>query len=122
MIYHIIYMQLSLPIKLPPIKLNQKIKFLKNKFWYKINAEQFLYLLLTNLFCFSPQQLVDCSVTSGNYGCGGGSLRNTLRYLEKVGGIMAYSDYPYIAKVEYVFKQKEDDILFHFLVIYYIPS
>ncbi|XP_076261029.1 cathepsin L4 [Rhynchophorus ferrugineus] len=46
----------------------------------------------------SPQQLVDCSLASGNYGCGGGSLRNTLRYLEKAGGIMAYSDYPYIAK------------------------
>ncbi|XP_050314484.1 procathepsin L isoform X3 [Anthonomus grandis grandis] len=45
----------------------------------------------------SSQQIVDCSAATGNYGCAGGSLRNTLRYLEKVGGIMAYSDYPYIA-------------------------
>ncbi|CAH0562411.1 unnamed protein product [Brassicogethes aeneus] len=46
----------------------------------------------------SEQQIVDCSVKSGNFGCGGGSLRNTLRYLEKTGGLMAYSDYPYKAK------------------------
>lgn len=35
----------------------------------------------------------------GNYGCGGGSLRNTLRYLDKAGGLMAYIDYPYLARV-----------------------
>ncbi|XP_017772618.1 PREDICTED: cathepsin L1-like [Nicrophorus vespilloides] len=46
----------------------------------------------------SEQQIVDCSVSNGNYGCGGGSLRNTLRYLDKSGGLMAYSDYPYVAK------------------------
>ncbi|XP_066158096.1 cathepsin K isoform X2 [Euwallacea fornicatus] len=45
----------------------------------------------------SAQQLVDCSVSSGNYGCAGGSLRNTLHYLEKSGGLMAYSDYPYVS-------------------------
>ncbi|CAG9759453.1 unnamed protein product [Ceutorhynchus assimilis] len=45
----------------------------------------------------SSQQLVDCSSKNGNYGCSGGSLRNTLRYLENTGGLMAYSDYPYIA-------------------------
>uniref|UniRef100_A0A6P7GKY9 Cathepsin L2-like n=1 Tax=Diabrotica virgifera virgifera TaxID=50390 RepID=A0A6P7GKY9_DIAVI len=43
----------------------------------------------------SEQQIVDCSLPFGNYGCAGGSLRNTLRYLEKVGGLMAYKDYPY---------------------------
>uniref|UniRef100_A0A1Y1JVG1 Peptidase C1A papain C-terminal domain-containing protein n=3 Tax=Photinus pyralis TaxID=7054 RepID=A0A1Y1JVG1_PHOPY len=46
----------------------------------------------------SAQQLVDCSVSAGNYGCGGGSLRNTLRYLDQSGGLMTYKDYPYIAK------------------------
>ncbi|XP_044257437.1 procathepsin L isoform X1 [Tribolium madens] len=46
----------------------------------------------------SEQQIIDCSVSMGNYGCGGGSLRNTLRYLEKTGGLMAYSDYPYLAR------------------------
>ncbi|ERL86114.1 hypothetical protein D910_03528 [Dendroctonus ponderosae] len=45
----------------------------------------------------SSQQLVDCSALYGNFGCAGGSLRNTLRYLEKAGGLMAYSDYPYNA-------------------------
>ncbi|XP_019865917.1 procathepsin L isoform X2 [Aethina tumida] len=46
----------------------------------------------------SEQQIIDCSVKSGNYGCGGGSLRNTLKYLDNSGGLMAYSDYPYKAK------------------------
>ncbi|CAH1158653.1 unnamed protein product [Phyllotreta striolata] len=46
----------------------------------------------------SEQQIVDCSLPYGNYGCAGGSLRNTLKYLEKVGGLMAYSDYPYKSK------------------------
>lgn len=48
---------------------------------------------------FSEQQIVDCSTSSGNYGCGGGSLRNTLKYVEAAGGLMAYTDYPYTAEV-----------------------
>ncbi|KAL7290085.1 hypothetical protein TKK_0015812 [Trichogramma kaykai] len=43
----------------------------------------------------SEQQLVDCSTQTGNMGCTGGSLRNTLRYLEKCRGIMADASYPY---------------------------
>ncbi|EDS39267.1 procathepsin L3 [Culex quinquefasciatus] len=43
----------------------------------------------------SQQQLVDCSVETGNQGCAGGSLRYTLKYLEKCGGIMRQVDYPY---------------------------
>lgn len=50
------------------------------------------------LIPLSEQQLVDCSSNMGNFGCGGGSLRNTLKYLDKSGGIMAYSDYPYTGK------------------------
>nr|CAD7443615.1 unnamed protein product [Timema bartmani] len=46
----------------------------------------------------SPQQIVDCSTVMGNYGCSGGSLRNTLRYLERSGGLMTASEYPYTAK------------------------
>ncbi|XP_044016847.1 cathepsin K [Aphidius gifuensis] len=46
----------------------------------------------------SVQQLVDCSSTSGNYGCSGGSLKNTLRYLERQGGLMKEESYPYIAQ------------------------
>ncbi|XP_058129086.1 procathepsin L-like [Anopheles ziemanni] len=43
----------------------------------------------------SEQQMVDCSTATGNLGCGGGSLRNTLKYLEQTGGVMRASDYPY---------------------------
>ncbi|XP_043281745.1 procathepsin L isoform X2 [Venturia canescens] len=46
----------------------------------------------------SAQQLVDCSTSTGNVGCAGGSLRNTLKYLEKSCGIMAQKAYPYKAK------------------------
>lgn len=51
------------------------------------------------LLPLSEQQLVDCSTTTGNLGCSGGSLRNTLRYLEKAKGLMAKTYYPYKAKV-----------------------
>lgn len=50
------------------------------------------------LLPLSEQQLVDCSTTTGNLGCSGGSLRNTLRYLEKAKGLMAKTYYPYKAK------------------------
>lgn len=48
---------------------------------------------------FSIQQLVDCSITAGNLGCAGGSLRNTLKYVQSIGGLMLEDDYPYTAKV-----------------------
>ena len=47
----------------------------------------------------SEQQLVDCSTQTGNLGCSGGSLRNTLRYLERARGLMADVSYPYTAHV-----------------------
>ncbi|XP_071558789.1 cathepsin 8 [Temnothorax nylanderi] len=47
------------------------------------------------LLPLSAQQLVDCSTSTGNLGCTGGSLRNTLKYLEKSKGLMARSTYPY---------------------------
>ena len=37
----------------------------------------------------------------GNYGCAGGSLRNTLKYLDQNGGLMISADYPYSGKVIY---------------------
>ncbi|KAL0121571.1 hypothetical protein PUN28_006830 [Cardiocondyla obscurior] len=46
----------------------------------------------------SAQQLVDCSTATGNLGCTGGSLRNTLKYLEKSKGLMSRSAYPYNAQ------------------------
>lgn len=50
------------------------------------------------LMDLSEQQLVDCSTRQGNHGCAGGSLRNTLRYVEKSGGLMRAVDYPYVSK------------------------
>ncbi|KOC59356.1 Cathepsin J [Habropoda laboriosa] len=46
------------------------------------------------LIPLSEQQLIDCSTSTGNLGCSGGSLRNTLRYLEKANGLMARIHYP----------------------------
>ncbi|XP_022231264.2 procathepsin L isoform X2 [Drosophila obscura] len=46
----------------------------------------------------SEQQIVDCSVSHGNQGCIGGSLRNTLKYLQSTGGIMRSDDYKYVSK------------------------
>lgn len=43
--------------------------------------------------------MVDCSTEQGNHGCSGGSLRNTLKYLEGCGGLMRDKDYPYVAAV-----------------------
>lgn len=50
----------------------------------------------------SPQQIVDCSAKMGNSGCGGGSLRTTLRYLQATGGLMLASDYPYASEVRLI--------------------
>lgn len=47
----------------------------------------------------SVQQIVDCSASSGNSGCDGGSLRTTLRYLESTRGLMRSVDYPYESMV-----------------------
>lgn len=47
----------------------------------------------------SSQQIIDCSIAYGNLGCAGGSLKNTLLYLQKVGGIMQGFEYSYKAKV-----------------------
>ncbi|XP_034942402.1 cathepsin L1 isoform X2 [Chelonus insularis] len=46
----------------------------------------------------SAQQLIDCSTVTGNLGCSGGSLRNTLKYIEKAGGLMEERNYPYVAE------------------------
>ncbi|RZF42377.1 hypothetical protein LSTR_LSTR004185 [Laodelphax striatellus] len=45
----------------------------------------------------STQQVLDCSKSTGNMGCRGGSLRNTLRYVQE-NGLIDQSIYPYSAK------------------------
>jgi len=47
---------------------------------------------------FSPQQLVDCSSSYGNQGCGGGTMVATYQYTAK-NGIELQSAYPYQARV-----------------------
>lgn len=55
----------------------------------------------------SPQQLVDCSKSAGNMGCRGGSLRNTLHYIDKE-GLVDNSAYPYLAKESNCHHKKTD--------------
>ncbi|XP_030566658.1 cathepsin L1 isoform X3 [Drosophila novamexicana] len=50
------------------------------------------------ILALSEQQIVDCSISHGNQGCIGGSLRNTLRYLQATGGLMRSLDYKYASK------------------------
>ena len=54
------------------------------------------------LVSLSGQQIVDCSTVAGNLGCSGGSLRNTLKYLEQCKGLMTEANYPYVTEVSYV--------------------
>lgn len=61
-----------------------------------------IYKRTGNLIPLSAQQIVDCSVILGNHGCAGGSLRTTLRYLEKSAGLMREYDYPYKASVKII--------------------
>ncbi|XP_031214523.1 cathepsin 8-like [Mastomys coucha] len=47
------------------------------------------------LVSLSPQNLVDCSRSEGNYGCLMGSTVRALKYVWKNGGLEAESTYPY---------------------------
>jgi len=49
--------------------------------------------LLTTSQKLSPQQIVSCDVT--DYGCDGGNTETAYAYVEKAGGIMLDTDYPY---------------------------
>lgn len=57
------------------------------------------FLLILSLVVFSSQQIIDCSIAYGNLGCSGGSLKNTLQYIQRVGGIMQGIEYSYKARV-----------------------
>jgi C1A family cysteine protease len=47
-----------------------------------------------SLLAFSEQQLIDCSSSYGNQGCGGGIMDNAFLYVEAY-GIETEQDYPY---------------------------
>lgn len=51
----------------------------------------------------SEQELVDCSNSTGNGGCDGGSMINCFNYI-KANGIATLKSYPYIGKQDKCFK------------------
>jgi C1A family cysteine protease len=55
----------------------------------------------------SEQQLVDCSGSYGNHGCGGGWASSALKYV-KDHGITTGSTYPYVARTNDCFRQGGD--------------
>ncbi|OCT69028.1 cathepsin S [Xenopus laevis] len=61
------------------------------------------------LVIFSPQELVDCSYTEGNNGCGGGYLYSSFTYMKKF-GVTGDLRYPYTGKEETCKKDKPNGI------------
>jgi hypothetical protein len=61
-----------------------------------VGALEGAYQIATGaLRSLSEQQLIDCSVTFGNMGCKGGSMRMAFDYILANKGIDSEADYPY---------------------------
>ncbi|CAF1246044.1 unnamed protein product [Adineta ricciae] len=63
-----------------------------------IGSIEGVYAIKTGkLIPLSEQQLVDCSTTYGNMGCGGGLMSTSFQYIQDAGGLQANNTYPYNA-------------------------
>ena len=52
-----------------------------------------------NTFLASAQELLDCTDAYGNYGCNGGYMSNSFKYIKEK-RLHVESDYPYVAKFQ----------------------
>lgn len=53
------------------------------------------FLAGNDLVNLSEQQLVSCDRHNGDEGCGGGLPKHAFKYIEKIGGLVLDTDYPY---------------------------
>lgn len=58
-------------------------------------TEGTFFLSTGELRILSEQQLIDCTIAEGNHGCGGGTMVNGFKYIQKNHGIDSESDYTY---------------------------
>ncbi|CAI8034601.1 Crustapain, partial [Geodia barretti] len=58
-------------------------------------------LAFGNLVTLSEQNIIDCSVPYGNYGCRGGNMYNAFQYIVANDGIDSSDSYPYSESVRF---------------------